>query len=70
MENTLPNTQPTSAAAPDLTVSDLQNIRALIETAVRRGAFQAQELSAVGSVFDRLSSFLTAVSAASKPENQ
>lgn len=47
---------------PELTISDLQNIKSIIETTVRRGAFQAQELSAVGAVFDKLNNFLNSVS--------
>jgi len=48
-------------AQPELTVTDLQNIRSLIETVVRRGAFQAQELSSVGAVYDKLNNFLNAL---------
>jgi hypothetical protein len=48
-------------AQPELNIADLQNIRAVIDTAVRRGAFGAAEATAVGSVFDRLNTFLTAV---------
>lgn len=54
------------APTPELTINDLMNIRAIVETATRRGAFQANELSAVGSVFDRLANFLNAV--APKPQ--
>lgn len=59
-------TQETSTApvAPELTVVDLQNIRAIIDTASRRGAFNAAELSSVGTVFDRLNAFLNAVAPA------
>lgn len=48
-------------AQPELNIADLQNIRAIIDTATRRGAFGGAELSAVGSVFDRLNTFLNAV---------
>ena len=54
--------------APELNIADLQNIRAVIDTAVRRGAFGAGEASAVGSVFDRLNTFLNAVAPAQTPE--
>ena len=50
--------------APELNISDLQNIRAIIDTATRRGAFGAAEMSAVGGVFDRLNTFLSAVAPA------
>jgi hypothetical protein len=49
---------------PDLTVTDLQNIRAIIDVAATRGAFKAAEMSAVGSVFNKLDTFLAAVSPA------
>jgi hypothetical protein len=50
--------QPT---APQLSIQDLQNLRAVIDLAVRRGAFGASEVSSVGQVFDRLNTFLNAV---------
>lgn len=49
----------TSTAQPDLTVNDLSNLRALIDIAVKRGAFNASEISGVGVVYDRLNNFLT-----------
>jgi hypothetical protein len=54
-------TQPAAQPAPELTLNDLANLKAIVETAARRGAFQATEMTAVGAVFDRLSTFLTAV---------
>jgi hypothetical protein len=48
-------------AAPELTITDLANIRSIIDVAVRRGAFGANEVSAVGATFDRLNTFLNAV---------
>jgi hypothetical protein len=56
-----------TAAQPDLSVTDLTNIRSIIDVAVRRGAFGASEISGVGLAYDKLNAFLTAV-AASKPE--
>lgn len=46
---------------PDLTIQDLNNIRAIIDVAVRRGSFGAAEASGVGQVFDKLNTFLNAV---------
>jgi hypothetical protein len=46
---------------PELSVNDLQQLRAVVEVATRRGAFQAAELSAVGQVYDRVNAFLNAV---------
>jgi hypothetical protein len=48
-------------ASPELTITDLVNIRAIIDVAVRRGAFGAAEASSVGAAFDRLNTFLNAV---------
>lgn len=56
------NTQETKSNNTELSVSDLQALKTLVETAVRRGAFQANELSAVGAVYDRVNSFLSTVS--------
>jgi hypothetical protein len=36
--------QTTPQAAPELTITDLQNIRAIIDAASRRGAFGASEI--------------------------
>lgn len=51
-------------AAPELTITDLQNLRAIIDAAVRRGAFGAAEVSSVGAAFDRLNAFVVAVTPA------
>lgn len=53
--------QAQTPASPELSVADLQNLRIIIDTAVRRGAFTAPEMSSVGAVFDRLNAFLNAV---------
>jgi hypothetical protein len=59
-------TTPTAPAveAPQLTIQDLQNLRAVVDLAMRRGAFGAAEASSVGAVFDRLNTFLNAVAPA------
>jgi hypothetical protein len=53
-----------NVAQPELSISDLVNLRAIIETASKRGAFAASEMTAIGSVFDRLNTFLNAVAPA------
>jgi hypothetical protein len=60
-------TQDAPAAQPELTIVDLQNIRSIIDTASRRGAFNGAELSSVGTVFDRLNTFLNSVAPAQPP---
>jgi len=54
--------------SPELTVTDLQNIRAIIDIAATRGAFKAQEMAAVGTVFNKLDIFLAAVVPAQQAE--
>jgi len=44
-----------------LTVSDLLVLRNAIDIAATRGAFRANELSAVGNVFDKLALFVDTV---------
>ena len=53
---------------PELTVTDLQNIRAIIDIAATRGAFKATEMAAVGNVFNKLDVFLAAVVPAQQKE--
>lgn len=56
---------------PELSVNDLLQVRAVVELAVRRGSFQANELSAVGAIYDRLNNFLNAVAPpAPKPADE
>lgn len=51
------------AAAPAVTVNDLVNAYAVIDLASKRGAFQAAELSAVGSVANKIKAFVDFVQA-------
>lgn len=57
-------------AAPELTVTDLQNIRTIIDAASRRGAFGAGEMAGVGGVFNKLDAFLNAVAPQQPPADQ
>lgn len=54
------------AQPPQLTITDLQNLRSIVDMAVRRGAFAATEISAVGATYDKINVFLNAV--APQPE--
>jgi hypothetical protein len=58
--------QPTQQPNSDLTIVDLQNLRAIIDVASRRGAFGAAEMTAVGTAFNKLDAFLNSVA----PEKQ
>jgi hypothetical protein len=48
---------------PELSITDLQNLRAIVDTAIRRGTFSGSEISSVGAVYDRVNNFINAVSA-------
>lgn len=48
------------AAAPDLTINDLNTLRAIVDIASQRGAFKAAELEVVGKTFNKLNAFLEA----------
>jgi len=50
--------------APDLTVQDLQSLKAVIDVASQRGAFKPNEMVSVGQVYNKLDLFLNAVQAA------
>lgn len=57
------------AQGPDLSVTDLLNIRAIVDVAASRGAFKAGEMTAVGTVYNKLDTFLKAVAPAPAQEN-
>ena len=44
-----------------ITISDLDTIKNIINLAATRGAFRGEELSMVGTVYDKLTAFLEAV---------
>ena len=44
--------------APAFNLADLAAVKQIIEVSSRRGAFNAAELSAVGTTYDRLMAFL------------
>lgn len=52
----------------NLTVADIVNVKQIIEVATNRGAFKADELTQVGMVYDRLSSWLVTVTATTDDE--
>jgi hypothetical protein len=54
-------------AGPEFSITDLQNLRAIVDLASKRGAFAGAELTAVGQVFDRLNAFLNAVAPQQAP---
>ena len=44
-----------------ITISDLDTIKNIINLAATRGAFRAEELTMVGTMYDKLTTFLEAV---------
>ena len=44
-----------------ITIADLDTIKNIINLAATRGAFRGEELSMVGTVYDKLTAFLEAV---------
>jgi hypothetical protein len=57
---------PANPASPDLTISDLQAIKTIIDVASSRGTFKAAEMAVVGNTYNRLTQFLDAVKPAEK----
>jgi hypothetical protein len=51
----------------NITISDLDAIKSIIDLAARRGAFGAGEMAEVGAVYNKLDAFLNAVTAQSAP---
>lgn len=58
-----PAEQQSAQQAVDLNINDLVALKSIIDVASTRGAFRANEMEAVGKVFNKLSSFLDAVAA-------
>jgi hypothetical protein len=56
------------APAAELTVQDLSAIKQIIDVASTRGAFRASEMAVVGNTYNKLESFLSAVSAQQEPK--
>lgn len=61
--------QATEAQAPvaSLGLNDLQTVLAIIDTATQRSAFKANELAAVGILYNRVQAFLEAAKAQAAP---
>jgi hypothetical protein len=51
------------AAAPELTIQDLNAIKSIIDVASQRGAFKPGEMMTVGQTYTRLENFLIAIQA-------
>ena len=62
--------QPEAQAAAELTVQDLTAIKQIIDVASSRGAFKANEMAVVGTTYNKLESFLSAVQAQQEPKEE
>ena len=49
------------AEAPSLGVADLQNCAQIIDIAMSRGAFRANEAAQVGAVYNKIEAFINSV---------
>ena len=72
-DNTTPVEETTTTeapAAPQLGVNDLKLMANIIEVVSNRGAIKANEMAAVGSLYNNLMNFLIANGAGQAPEAQ
>ena len=65
--NESPAAEATEQQAPDLTVTDLQALKSIIDVASQRGAFKPNEMMTVGQTYNKLDAFLGAVTANKQP---
>ena len=52
---------PEATPAPELTINDLAALRTIIDVASQRGAFRANEMEAVGKIYNKLHAFVDSV---------
>lgn len=64
-----PQTQE-QAQNPELTVQDLNALKAIIDVASSRGAFKPNEMTTVGQTYSKLEQFLLAVGAQQQQPEQ
>ena len=69
-ETTPPTEETTAPAAPQLGVNDLKLMANIIEVVSNRGAVKANEMAAVGNLYNNLMNFLIANGAVQAPEPQ
>jgi hypothetical protein len=56
------------SAAPNLTLQDLVLVAQIIQLTSQRGAYRAEELANVGTLYNKLIAFLDSVGAITKPD--
>jgi len=62
-EQTESVTNTEAAKNPNLNIADLINVLQVFRSCAARGAFRADEMSAVGGLYDRIQEFLVATGA-------
>jgi hypothetical protein len=62
------STETQQPAAPSLTLQDLVLVAQIIQLTSQRGAYKAEELANVGTLYNKLIAFLDSVGAISKSE--
>jgi len=60
-ENTQPEAQEPQEGAAELNLNDLAAMKQIIDIASSRGTFKANEMAAVGTLYNKLSTFLDTV---------
>ena len=68
IETTEATEAPAQEEAVQLGVADLQNAAQVIDAAVSRGAFRANEAAQVGAVYNKLEAFIKSVADAQKDQ--
>jgi ribosomal protein S20 len=68
IETTEATEAPAQEEAVQLGVADLQNAAQVIDAAVSRGAFRANEAAQVGAVYNKLEAFIKSVADAQKAQ--
>ena len=58
----------TEQSAPSLTLQDLILVAQIIQLTTQRGAYRAEELQNVGTLYTKLVAFLESVGAITRPE--
>lgn len=66
VNETVEDQQPST---PGLTIQDLITVAQIIQLTNQRGAFRAEELAAVGTLYNKLIAFLESVGAISRPDS-
>ena len=62
--------QQTPEQSPELTVQDLTAMKSIIDVASSRGAFKPNEMAAVGTVYNKLETFLGAVAQSQQAQGE